>query len=134
VLPALRSVALFVLAALAEIGGGWLVWQGVWEHRGWPWIALGDAVLFLYGLIPTLQPMPYFGRVYAAYGGFLLRALPGVGAAGGPLAARPLGPARRGGSTAGGGAHALRTAAGMNPCLGRLWPAGTATRPRARHR
>jgi small multidrug resistance family-3 protein len=24
-----RSVALFVLAALAEIGGAWLVWQGV---------------------------------------------------------------------------------------------------------
>jgi small multidrug resistance family-3 protein len=24
-----RSVALFVLAALAEIGGAWLIWQGV---------------------------------------------------------------------------------------------------------
>ena len=30
----LRSVALFVLAALAEIGGVWLVWQAVREHRG----------------------------------------------------------------------------------------------------
>ncbi|MDX2766515.1 hypothetical protein PV386_50825, partial [Streptomyces europaeiscabiei] len=29
-----RSVALFVLAALFEIGGAWLVWQGVREHRG----------------------------------------------------------------------------------------------------
>ena len=28
------SLALFVLAALAEIGGAWLVWQGVREGRG----------------------------------------------------------------------------------------------------
>lgn len=27
----LRSVALFLLAAIAEIGGGYLVWQGVRE-------------------------------------------------------------------------------------------------------
>ena len=30
----LRSSLLFILAALAEIGGAWLVWQGVREHRG----------------------------------------------------------------------------------------------------
>ena len=29
------SLLLFVLAAVAEIGGAWLVWQGVREHRGW---------------------------------------------------------------------------------------------------
>ncbi|MQS04305.1 hypothetical protein FNX44_020995, partial [Streptomyces sp. OF1] len=29
-----RSVALYVLAALCEIGGAWLVWQGVRENRG----------------------------------------------------------------------------------------------------
>jgi hypothetical protein len=29
-----RSIALFVVAALAEIGGAWLVWQGSREHRG----------------------------------------------------------------------------------------------------
>jgi drug/metabolite transporter superfamily protein YnfA len=28
-----RSILLFVVAALAEIGGGWLVWQGVREHK-----------------------------------------------------------------------------------------------------
>ena len=42
-----RSIVLFVLAALAEIGGAWLVWQGVREHRGWLWIggvvALGPS-------------------------------------------------------------------------------------------
>lgn len=30
-----RSVVLFVVAAVFEIGGAWLVWQGVREHRGW---------------------------------------------------------------------------------------------------
>jgi small multidrug resistance family-3 protein len=30
----LRSIVLFAVAALAEIGGAWLVWQGVREHRG----------------------------------------------------------------------------------------------------
>ncbi|MET8051956.1 hypothetical protein ABZU75_30580 [Streptosporangium sp. NPDC005286] len=29
-----RSLLLFVIAALAEIGGAWLVWQGVREQRG----------------------------------------------------------------------------------------------------
>ena len=40
-----RSVALFVLAALAEIGGAWLVWQGVREHRGLLWVGAGVLAL-----------------------------------------------------------------------------------------
>jgi small multidrug resistance family-3 protein len=65
----LRSIALFLLAALAEIGGAWLVWQGWREHRGPWWIAAGVAVLGAYGFVATLQPSPDFGRVLAAYGG-----------------------------------------------------------------
>ena len=64
-----RSIALFVLAALAEIGGAWLVWQGVREHRGGIWIGAGVIVLGLYGLVATLQPDANFGRILAAYGG-----------------------------------------------------------------
>jgi small multidrug resistance family-3 protein len=30
----LRSILLFLLAAVFEIGGAWLIWQGVREHRG----------------------------------------------------------------------------------------------------
>jgi hypothetical protein len=40
-----RSVLLFALAAVAEIGGAWLIWQGVREHRGWLWIGLGVVAL-----------------------------------------------------------------------------------------
>jgi small multidrug resistance family-3 protein len=65
----LRSVALFLLAALAEIGGAWLVWQGVREHRGLVFAGLGVLALGAYGFVATLQPDPHFGRILAAYGG-----------------------------------------------------------------
>ncbi|MGW2144138.1 YnfA family protein [Nonomuraea bangladeshensis] len=64
-----RSLALFALAALAEIGGAWLVWQGVREQRGVLWIGAGFVALGLYGLVATLQPDANFGRILAAYGG-----------------------------------------------------------------
>ncbi len=64
-----RSIALFLAAALLEIGGAWLVWQGVREHRGWLWIGLGVVALGAYGFVATLQPDASFGRVLAAYGG-----------------------------------------------------------------
>lgn len=65
----IRSVALFVLAAIAEIGGAWLVWQGVREHRGLLWAGAGVIALGLYGFVATLQPDAQFGRILAAYGG-----------------------------------------------------------------
>lgn len=65
----LRSLLLFAAAALAEIGGAWLVWQGVREHRGLLWVGAGVIALGLYGFAATLQPDPHFGRILAAYGG-----------------------------------------------------------------
>ncbi|WP_022930239.1 YnfA family protein [Patulibacter americanus] len=64
-----RSIALFVVAALFEIGGAWLVWQGLREHRGLLWVGGGVVALGLYGLVATLQPDAEFGRILAAYGG-----------------------------------------------------------------
>lgn len=64
-----RSLLLFGLAALLEIGGAWLIWQGLREHRGWLWIGLGVVSLGLYGVVATLQPDANFGRILAAYGG-----------------------------------------------------------------
>jgi len=63
-----RSLALFVVAGLLEIGGGYLVWLWLRDGRGFVLGALGGFVLFLYGVAPVLQPA-HFGRVYAAYGG-----------------------------------------------------------------
>lgn len=64
-----RSVALFLAAAVLEIGGAWLVWQGVRESRGWLWVGLGVLALGAYGFVATLQPDAHFGRILAAYGG-----------------------------------------------------------------
>jgi small multidrug resistance family-3 protein len=64
-----RSVVLFLLAAVAEIGGAWLVWQGVREHRGLLWAGAGVVALGAYGFVATLQPDVHFGRILAAYGG-----------------------------------------------------------------
>lgn len=67
-----RSLLLFVLAAVAEIGGAWLVWQGVREHRGVAWIGAGIAALGAYGFVATLQDDTNFGRILAAYGGIFV--------------------------------------------------------------
>ena len=67
-----RSLVLFVLAAVAEIGGAWLIWQGWREHRGLLWIAAGVIALGLYGFAASLQPDPNFGRILAAYGGIFV--------------------------------------------------------------
>src|SRR6476620_7138051 len=61
-----KSILLFVVAAIAEIGGAWLIWQGVREHRGLLWIGAGIVALGLYGFVATLQPDANFGRILAA--------------------------------------------------------------------
>jgi small multidrug resistance family-3 protein len=66
--PIAQSLGLFLLAGLAEIGGGYLMWLWWRGGRPWPMGLVGGLVLVLYGLIPTYQPA-HFGRVYAAYGG-----------------------------------------------------------------
>jgi small multidrug resistance family-3 protein len=67
-----RSVVLFGVAAVAEIGGAWLVWQGVREGRGWALAVLGGLALVAYGFVATFQDDPHFGRVLAAYGGIFV--------------------------------------------------------------
>jgi small multidrug resistance family-3 protein len=67
-----RSLALFVVAALFEIGGAWLIWQTLREHRGPLWLGAGVVALGLYGLVATFQPSGDFGRILAAYGGIFV--------------------------------------------------------------
>jgi small multidrug resistance family-3 protein len=70
------ALALFCFAGLAEIGGGYLVWLWLRESRPLWYGLLGALILIAYGVIPTFQKFPTFGRVYAAYGGvFIILAL-----------------------------------------------------------
>lgn len=66
------AILLFIVAGLAEIGGGYLVW--LWLRESWPlWYGItGAVILIAYGIIPTIQKFPSFGRVYAAYGGVFI--------------------------------------------------------------
>jgi small multidrug resistance family-3 protein len=68
----IKSLFLFVIAGLAEIGGGYLIWLWLREKKQ-VWLGIiGAVILVLYGVIPTLQDYPNFGRVYAAYGGIFI--------------------------------------------------------------
>ena len=65
------SLVIFFVAAVMEIGGGYLVWQWIREKKGILIGLAGGIILFVYGIIPTLQPS-HFGRTYAAYGGIFI--------------------------------------------------------------
>lgn len=67
-----NTILLFVLAGLAEIGGGYLIWLWLREARPLWYGLIGGVILIFYGIIPTLQKFPSFGRVYAAYGGVFI--------------------------------------------------------------
>lgn len=67
-----RSVLLFALAALAEIGGAYLMWIGLRDGRGAWAVVLGGAALIAYGAIAAMQTSDEFGRVLAAYGGVFI--------------------------------------------------------------
>jgi len=64
-----NAIILFIVAGLAEIGGGYLVWLWIREGKPYWYGVIGGVILVIYGIIPTLQKFPTFGRVYAAYGG-----------------------------------------------------------------
>jgi small multidrug resistance family-3 protein len=66
-----RSLLLFVLAGLCEIGGGYLVWLTIRGGRSIGFAASGAVLLILYGFVATLQTQS-FGRVFAAYGGVFI--------------------------------------------------------------
>ena len=67
----LYTIGLFVFASTLEIGGGYLVWKWLKEHKGKIFGLLGALILFIYTIIPTFQPAD-FGRVYATYGGIFI--------------------------------------------------------------
>ena len=65
------TLGIFFFAALLEIGGGYLVWKWLHDHKGKILGLIGAAVLFSYGIVMTLQP-ENFGKVYATYGGIFV--------------------------------------------------------------
>ena len=67
----IKSLSIFLLAGLCEIGGGYLVWLWLKEDRS-VWYGLaGGLILATYGVVATLQESS-FARVYATYGGIFI--------------------------------------------------------------
>jgi len=67
----LSTLGIFFFAALLEIGGGYLVWKWLRDHKEKIWGLVGALILFTYGIIMTFQP-ENFGKVYATYGGIFV--------------------------------------------------------------
>lgn len=66
-----RTVILLIVAAIAEVGGAYLIWQWIRVGKS-PLLGIfGGAALIAYGLIQTLQIFS-FGRIFAAYGGVFI--------------------------------------------------------------
>lgn len=71
----IKSLIIFLVAGVCEIGGCFLIWLWLREGKSAWYGASGIVVLFLYGIVATWQTSN-FARVYAAYGGiFILMSL-----------------------------------------------------------
>ncbi len=66
-----KTILIFILAGLCEIGGGYLIWQWLKEEKPYWYGIAGGIILALYGVVATWQT-ENFGRVYAAYGGIFI--------------------------------------------------------------
>lgn len=67
----LRTLGIFFLAGLCEIGGGYLIWLWLKNDKPLWYGILGAGIIVLYGVVATLQ-QTNFGRVYASYGAIFI--------------------------------------------------------------
>ncbi|MFO1060355.1 MAG: YnfA family protein [Dongiaceae bacterium] len=70
----MRTLALYLAAALAEIGGCFAVWAWLRLGRSPAWLLPGAAALALFALLLTRSEAAAAGRAYAAYGGVYIAA------------------------------------------------------------
>lgn len=70
----MTTIAVYVGAAIAEIGGCFAFW--IWLRLGrapW-WGLIGTMSLLIFGLLLTRSEVAFAGRAYAAYGGIYIMA------------------------------------------------------------
>ena len=56
------TIILFILAGVAEIGGGYLVWLWLRESKPNWYGIMGGIILALYGIIPTPTKIPFIRK------------------------------------------------------------------------
>ena len=65
----MRSFAIYVAAALAEIGGCFAFWAWLRLSKSALWVVPGMAALALFAYLLTRVDSAFAGRAYASYGG-----------------------------------------------------------------
>ncbi len=70
----MNIIAIYVIAAIAEIGGCFAFWTWLRLGRSPWWGLVGAMSLVVFGLILTRSEVAFAGRAYAAYGGVYIAA------------------------------------------------------------
>lgn len=70
----MRTVLIYLAAALAEIGGCFAFWAWLKLGRSPWWAAVGTVSLVVFALLLTRIDSPAAGRAFAAYGGIYILA------------------------------------------------------------
>ncbi len=70
----MSTVAIYIAAAIAEIGGCFAFWNWLRLERAPIWGLIGTLSLIIFGLLLTRSEVAFAGRAYAAYGGVYIAA------------------------------------------------------------
>jgi small multidrug resistance family-3 protein len=70
----LKTLAIFALAAVAEIGGSFAFWAWARLDKTMLWLVPGMVALALFAWLLTLAELDFAGRSYAAFGGVYIAA------------------------------------------------------------
>ena len=70
----MRTIAIYVAAAIAEIAGCFAIWAAARHQASSLWLGPGIACLVLFGWLLTRVDVDFAGRAYAIYGGIYIAA------------------------------------------------------------
>lgn len=68
----MKTISLYVLAAVLEIGGAYAFWAWLRLDKPAGWSLAGIAALILFAIVLTQSEALHAGRAYAAYGGIYI--------------------------------------------------------------
>jgi small multidrug resistance family-3 protein len=70
----MNTIAIYITAAIAEIGGCFAFWTWLRLGRSPLWGMVGTVSLIIFGVLLTRSEVAFAGRAYAAYGGVYIAA------------------------------------------------------------
>ncbi|MBT3395763.1 MAG: YnfA family protein [Alphaproteobacteria bacterium] len=70
----MKTLAIFALAAVAEIGGSFAFWAWARLDKSILWLMPGMVALAVFAWLLTLAELDFAGRSYAAFGGVYIAA------------------------------------------------------------